>query len=41
MPSIPQMGKFWDAAGAASQNIWNGSDVKTELDAANAAILAQ
>ena len=41
MPSIPQMGKFWDATGAASQNIWNGSDVKTELDAANAAILAQ
>ena len=39
MPSIPQMGKFWDATGAASQNIWNGSDVKTELDAANAAIL--
>jgi arabinogalactan oligomer/maltooligosaccharide transport system substrate-binding protein len=40
MPSIPQMGKYWDAMGAASVNIWNGGNVQAELDAANAAILA-
>ncbi len=40
MPSIPQMGKFWDAMNAASANIWNGADIQTELDAANSAILA-
>lgn len=40
MPSIPEMGKFWDAMNAASSNIWNGADIKTELDACNAAILA-
>ena len=39
MPSIPQMGKFWDAMNAASANIWNGADIQTELDAANSAIL--
>ncbi|QAY71935.1 maltose ABC transporter substrate-binding protein [Xylanimonas protaetiae] len=41
MPSIPQMSKFWDAMNAASANIWNGADIQTELDAANAAMLAQ
>ncbi len=41
MPSIPQMGKYWDAMGAASANIWNGADVQTELDACNSAILSQ
>ena len=39
MPSIPQMGKYWDAMGNASKNIWDGADVKKELDACNAAIL--
>ncbi|MBQ8591172.1 MAG: maltose ABC transporter substrate-binding protein [Lachnospiraceae bacterium] len=39
MPSIPQMGKFWDAMNAASANIWDGADVQAELDAADAAIL--
>ena len=39
MPSIPQMGAFWDAMANASKNIWDGADVKKELDAANAAIL--
>ena len=39
MPSIPQMGAYWDAMGNASKNIWDGADVKKELDAANAAIL--
>ncbi|MDR3336520.1 MAG: maltose ABC transporter substrate-binding protein [Treponema sp.] len=39
MPSIPPMAKFWDAMGAASANIWNGADVKKELDACDAAII--
>ncbi|MDR1972757.1 MAG: maltose ABC transporter substrate-binding protein [Treponema sp.] len=40
MPSIPPMAKFWDAMNAASANIWNGADVKKELDACNAVIVA-
>lgn len=39
MPSIPQMGAFWEAMANASKNIWNGADVQKELDAANASIL--
>ncbi|MBO4387378.1 MAG: maltose ABC transporter substrate-binding protein [Treponema sp.] len=41
MPSIPQMGGFWDAMGNASKNIWDGADVKGELDAANTVIIGQ
>jgi len=41
MPSIPQMGKFWDAMNSASANIWNGADILQELDAANSTILAE
>lgn len=41
MPSIPQMGKFWDAMNAASANIWNGANIVQELDAANSTILAE
>ncbi len=33
MPSIPAMSKFWDAMNSASANIWDGADVKKELDA--------
>jgi arabinogalactan oligomer/maltooligosaccharide transport system substrate-binding protein len=40
MPSIPPMARFWDAMNAASANIWNGADVKKELDSCNAVILA-
>jgi arabinogalactan oligomer/maltooligosaccharide transport system substrate-binding protein len=40
MPSIPPMAKFWDAMNAASANIWNGADVKKELDSCNAVILS-
>ena len=40
MPSIPEMGKYWDAMSAACKNIWNGADIQSELDAADAAILA-
>jgi len=39
MPSIPQMGAYWDAMNAASANIWDGADIQAELDACNAAIL--
>jgi len=38
MPSIPEMGYYWDAMNAASANIWNGADIQTELDAVDAAI---
>ncbi|MDR3106850.1 MAG: maltose ABC transporter substrate-binding protein [Bifidobacteriaceae bacterium] len=41
MPSIPQMGAFWDAMNSASANIWNGADIQAELDAADSTILAQ
>ena len=41
MPSIPQMTAYWDAMNAASANIWDGADVKKELDACNLAILGK
>lgn len=40
MPKIAKMAKVWDALNAASGNIWNGSDVATELQAAQKAVLA-
>jgi len=40
MPSVPQMSAFWEAAGAASSNIWDGADVEAELQALDAAIMA-
>ena len=39
MPSISEMGAFWDTMGNTSKNIWNGADVKAELDACEAAII--
>lgn len=41
MPSIPEMSAFWDALGSASSNIWNGADVRSELNAADTAILGR
>ncbi|MHB8129875.1 MAG: sugar ABC transporter substrate-binding protein [Mobilitalea sp.] len=41
MPSIPQMGAFWDAMNAASANIWDGAEIQAELDACNSTILGQ
>ncbi len=38
MPSIPEMGSYWDAMNAASANIWDGANVQTELDACDSAI---
>lgn len=40
MPSVPQMSKFWDAMNSASANIWDGADVKNELDSCEKAILS-
>jgi arabinogalactan oligomer/maltooligosaccharide transport system substrate-binding protein len=40
MPSVPQMSAFWDAAGSASSNIWDGADVETELKALDSAIVS-
>lgn len=40
MPSIPQMTAFWESSGSASSNIWDGADVKSELDALDSAITA-
>ena len=41
MPTIPEMSVFWEAMNSASKNIWNGADVKTELDACNASIVGR
>lgn len=41
MPSIPEMAMYWNAMNSASKNIWNGADVRRELDACNSAIVAQ
>jgi Maltose-binding periplasmic proteins/domains len=40
MPTIPQMNTYWSAMGAAFANIWDGGDVKSQLDAAAAAMEA-
>lgn len=32
MPSVPQMSAFWEYGTQASENIWDGNNVKTELD---------
>lgn len=41
MPSIPEMGMYWEAMNSASKNIWDGADVKAELDACNASIIGK
>jgi arabinogalactan oligomer/maltooligosaccharide transport system substrate-binding protein len=41
MPSIPEMGTFWEALGNASKNIWDGANVQKELDACDSAILGK
>ena len=35
MPSIPAMGKFWSESSTTLSNIWNGADVRSELDSLN------
>lgn len=40
-PSIKEMDNFWNPMKNACSNIWNGADVKTELDNCNQAILSQ
>ena len=41
MPTIPEMGMYWEAMNNASKNIWDGADVQKELDACNAAIVGK
>lgn len=41
MPSIPEMALFWEAMNSACKNIWDGADVKAELDACNASIVGK
>ena len=38
-PSIPKVVNFWDPMKSACANIWDGADVKKELDSCNTAIL--
>lgn len=39
MPSVPQMAAFWEASDSAVSNIWNGADVKTELESLDKTIV--
>ena len=41
MPSIPQMNAYWEAMNSASANIWDGANIKKELDQCNETILRQ
>lgn len=41
MPSIPEMATFWSAMDSASRNIWNGANVKSELNACDKSILGK
>lgn len=41
MPSVPEMTLYWEAINNASKNIWDGADVKKELDACNTTILGK
>lgn len=41
MPSVPEMTLYWEAINNASKNIWDGADVKKELDACNKTILGK
>ncbi|MBR1537841.1 MAG: maltose ABC transporter substrate-binding protein [Treponema sp.] len=41
MPTVPEMTMFWEAMNNASKNIWDGSDVKAELDACNNAMVSK
>jgi arabinogalactan oligomer/maltooligosaccharide transport system substrate-binding protein len=34
MPTIPQMGTYWSAMGAAYASIWDGEEVQKELNSA-------
>ena len=40
MPTIPQLGTYWSAMNAAYAGIWDGDDVRTDLNAAAAAMEA-
>ena len=40
MPTIPQMGTYWSAMGAAFGSIWDGANVTEQLNDAAAAMEA-
>jgi len=40
-PSVPEMTGFWQSSNSACSNIWDGADVKTEMDACDSAIINQ
>jgi arabinogalactan oligomer/maltooligosaccharide transport system substrate-binding protein len=40
-PSIPEAAQFWMAMDSAVKNIWNGSDIEAELEAATSVIEGQ
>lgn len=40
MPSIDRMSAFWASMDSASKNIWDGADVKSELDACDRTIMS-
>ncbi|MDE5899345.1 MAG: maltose ABC transporter substrate-binding protein [Treponemataceae bacterium] len=40
MPTIPQLGTYWSAMGSAYSGIWDGDNVRTDLNAAAAAMEA-
>lgn len=40
MPAIPEIGTFWASMGSAVKNIWDGTDVREELDNAASAMEA-
>lgn len=40
MPTIPQLGTYWSAMGSAYSGIWDGDDVRKDLNAAAAAMEA-
>ena len=40
MPTIPQLGAYWSAMVSAYSGIWDGDDVKTDLDSAASAMEA-
>lgn len=41
MPSIPEIDNFWEPMKSACANIWDGAEVKTELESCNTAILSK
>ena len=39
MPSIAEIDNFWDPMNNACSNVWDGADVKKEMDTVNSSVL--